>query len=145
MTSTRAPVPAARSAASETAFAAVSDPSVATSMESIIRGRREPYPPAVRGATSMGPTDAFALPPPPSPHLRRGGRPGAHRPDAAQRDRARQGPPRLPLRGLAGHGQDLDGEAAGVRAERRGRSDARLRPGCSIGAGHPGGYVARPG
>src|SRR5215216_4259440 len=54
MTCTRAPVPAARSAASETAFAAVSDPSVATSMESIIRGPREPYPPAVRLATSMG-------------------------------------------------------------------------------------------
>ena len=72
--------------------------------------------------------DAFALPPPPPQDLRRGCRPGAHRQHAPQRDRAGQGPPRLPVRRLARHGQDVDGEAARLRAERRGRPARRLRP-----------------
>jgi DNA polymerase-3 subunit gamma/tau len=45
-----------------------------------------------------------------APLLRRRRRAGARRPDPAQRHRARQGPPRLPLRGLARDGQDVDGE-----------------------------------
>src|ERR671922_2599481 len=102
MTCTRAPMPAARSAASETAFAAVSDPSVATSIESIIGGPREPYPPAVRLATSMGR---------PVLSLYRCHRPRAlligpeHIVRTAKRDRPRQGPPRLSLQGSWGTGK----------------------------------------
>ena len=73
-----------------------------------------------RAAASSGSPDALALPPPPPQDLRRGGGPGERRAHPAQRDRARQGPPRLPVRGLARHRQDEHGQAAGLRAQRRG-------------------------
>ena len=90
-------------------------------------------------------TDALALPPPPPAHLRFGGRPGAHRQDASQRHRARPGPPCVPVRRLARHRQDVDGEAPGVRAERRGRPQRRFRPGQLGGARDPRRDLARRG
>ena len=75
-----------------------------------------------------GSADALALPPPPPEDLRRGGGPGERGAHAAQRDRARQGPPRLPVRRLARHRQDEHGQAARLRAERRGRPAHRLLP-----------------
>ena len=71
------------------------------------------------------------LPPPPPADLRRRRRPGARRPHAAQRGRAGQGPPRLPVRRLARHRQDVDGEdprRAALNCERR--ADGR-RPAAS--------------
>ena len=69
------------------------------------------------------------LPPPPPRLLRRGGGPAARRPHPAQRGRAGQGPPRLPLRRLARHRQDLDGEdprpLAQLRARRADRHPLR--------------------
>ena len=47
--------------------------------------------------------------------------------------------------GSRGTGQDLDGEAAGLRPERRRRADARLRPRRAVGAGDPGRHLARRG
>src|SRR3954454_7178574 len=76
----------------------------------------------VRPAATMDPSDALALPPPPPAQFRPGGRPGAHRSHAEERHRAREGPPRLSVRRLARHGQDEHGEAARLRAERRGRA-----------------------
>src|SRR3954452_7118704 len=73
-----------------------------------------------------GPSDALALPSPPPALLRPGGRTGAHSAHAAQRDRARQGPPRLPVRRVARDGQDEHGEAARLRDERRGRAEREL-------------------
>ena len=61
------------------------------------------------------------LPPPPARLLRRGGRPAARRPHPAQRGRAGQGPPRLPLRRLARDRQDLDGEDPRPLAQLRAR------------------------
>src|SRR3954470_3020051 len=80
----------------------------------------------VRATATMSPSAALALPPPPPALFRPGGRPGAHSPHAAQRDRAREGPPRLPVRRLARHRQDQHGEAPGLRAQRRGRGTRRL-------------------
>src|SRR3954454_15914731 len=80
----------------------------------------------VRPAATMSPSDALALPPPPPAQFRPGGRPGAHSPHPAKRDRAREGPPRLPLRRVARHRQDEHGEAARLRAQRRGRPARRL-------------------
>ena len=69
------------------------------------------------------------LPPPPPRLLRRGRRPAARGPHPAQRGRAGQGPPRLPLRRLARDRQDLDGEdprpLAQLRARRADRDPLR--------------------
>src|SRR4051812_15994011 len=73
---------------------------VATAMAASVRtetGSLQASLQGVRPTATMGPSDALALPPPPPAHFRPGGRPGAHRPDAAERDRAREGPPRLPV------------------------------------------------
>ena len=56
--------------------------------------------------------------------VRRGRRPGARRPHALERDRARPRPPRLPVRRLAGDRQDLDGEDPRPLAQLRQRADA---------------------
>ena len=66
-----------------------------------------------------------ALPPPPPAHVRRRRRAGARRAHAAQRGRAGQGPPRLPVRRLARDRQDLDGEDPRRAAELRERADDR--------------------
>src|SRR5436190_5183 len=68
---------------------------------------RQPYPGLDSAVRVLRP---LAVPPPPSAHLRRCGRPGARGPHAPQRGRAGQGPSRLSVRGLAGDRQDLDGE-----------------------------------
>src|SRR3954470_24874313 len=99
----------------------------------------------VRATATMSPSDALALPPPPPALFRPGGRPGAHSPHAAQRDRAREGSPRLPVRRLARHRQDQHGEAARVRAERRGRPARRLRAGRLARPGDHDGPVPRRG
>ena len=67
----------------------------------------------------------LALPPPPPAHLRRCGGPGTRRAHAAQRRRAGQGPPRLSVRRLARHGQDVDGEDPRRLPELRARADRR--------------------
>ena len=86
-----------------------------------------PVGPAPRRGTLAGAADVrpLALPPPPPAHVRRGGRAGAGGPDAAQRRRAREGPPRLPLRRLARHGQDQHGEDPRGLPELRARADDR--------------------
>src|ERR1700736_1398212 len=68
---------------------------------------------------------ALALPPPSPSDLRRGGRAGARRAYADQRGGARSRPPRLPVRGLARHGQALDGEDPRGLPELRPRPDRR--------------------
>ena len=60
-----------------------------------------------------------ALPEVPPTGFRRGRRPGSRRPDAPQRDRARPGPPGVPLRRPQGHGQDVDGPDPGQGAQLR--------------------------
>ena len=104
--------------------------------------RRARYPPGVSELPAYGPkpdTPAGApgrgytgpspdehrvdlpLPPPPPWLLRRGRRAAARGPHPAQRGRAGQGPPRLPLRRLARDRQDLDGEDPRPLAQLRAR------------------------
>ena len=73
----------------------------------------------------------LALPPPPPAHLRRRRRPGARRAHAAQRHRAGQGPPRLPVRRLARDRQDLDGEDPRRVPELPGAGRADVEP-CGV-------------
>ena len=71
---------------------------------------------------------SLALPPPPSPHVRRRRRSGARRAHAPQRRRAGAGSPCLPVRGLAGDRQDEHGEDPRRLPElRRGSDDEPVR------------------
>src|SRR3954452_23212241 len=65
----------------------------------------------------------LALPPPPPALVRRRRGAGARGPHALQRDRAGEGPPRLSVRRLARHWQDLDGEDPRRLAELRAGPD----------------------
>src|SRR5215213_1379763 len=65
----------------------------------------------------------LALPPPPPALVRRRRRAGARGPHALQRDRTGEGPPRLSVRRLARHGQDVDGEDPRRLAELRAGAD----------------------
>ena len=68
---------------------------------------------------------SIPLPPPPPSHVRRRRRPGAGGPHAVQRRRARQGAPRLPVRGLAGDRQDQHRQDPGRLPELRAGPDHR--------------------
>ena len=74
----------------------------------------------------------LALPPTPPAHVRRRGRAGPRGPHAAQRDRAGQGPPRVPVRRLARHRQDVDGEDPRRLAELRERADGHAVRGVRV-------------
>src|SRR4029453_18842884 len=80
-------------------------------------GQPSPWIDSIRARISL------SLSPPPPAELRGGGRPGAHRPDSLQRGREGPRPPRLPVRGLAGDGEDVDGEDPRTLTQLRARAD----------------------
>ncbi len=84
-----------------------------------------------------------ALPSSSPAHVRGRRGPGARGAHAAQRGRAGQGPPRLPVRGLARDGQDLDGEDPRRVPELRARADRRAVRRVRFLRGHRQRHLAR--